>query len=178
MNRMIVSGLCLAMVSGCAARPSQIDGTYVSPAIYKDYTCDQLLSERRTIVENVRVITKQQADKAGGDAVAVGVGVVLFWPALFLLAAGKDREAELASYKGTTMRSPRSLSRRSACRKTKFAVRRKLTRKRRSGRNATRRSRTRTTEFEARVSEAMLASLRVIFNYHCVSTSRLLPFKR
>ncbi len=97
---MIVSGLCLAMVSGCAARPSQIDGTYVSPAIYKDYTCDQLLSERRTIVENVRVITKQQADKAGGDAVAVGVGVVLFWPALFLLAAGKDREAELASYKG------------------------------------------------------------------------------
>ncbi len=94
-------GLCLALVGGCASRPSQIDGTYVSPAIYKDYTCDQLLSERQTIVDNVRVITKQQANKAGGDAVAVGVGVVLFWPALFLLAVGKDKEAELASYKGS-----------------------------------------------------------------------------
>ncbi|MEO4040080.1 hypothetical protein AAFN47_00560 [Hoeflea sp. CAU 1731] len=29
------------------------------------------------------------------------MGVVLFWPALFLLAVGKDKEAELASYKGS-----------------------------------------------------------------------------
>ena len=31
----------------------------------------------------------------------MAVGLIVFWPALFLIAAGKDKEAELASYKGT-----------------------------------------------------------------------------
>ena len=41
-----------------------------------------------------------QDDVATKDAVAMGVGMVLFWPALFFLAAGDDKQAELANLKG------------------------------------------------------------------------------
>ena len=37
---------------------------------------------------------------ATGDAIAVGVSLVVFWPALFLLASDSDKKDELARLKG------------------------------------------------------------------------------
>ncbi len=41
-----------------------------------------------------------QDREATSDAVVMGVGLVLFWPALFFLADGGDREQEVARLKG------------------------------------------------------------------------------
>ena len=41
-----------------------------------------------------------QEKKATNDAVAVGVGVVLFWPALFFIKGNGATEAEVANLKG------------------------------------------------------------------------------
>ncbi len=90
----------LALLSACASQPEDIQATYVSPNLYANYSCSELLEERERIVAKVNAASAAQSDKATNDAVATGVGLILFWPAIFFLAAGSDREAELASLKG------------------------------------------------------------------------------
>lgn len=55
-----------------------------------------------------------QKQQATNDAVAMGVGLVLFWPALFCLAGGNDRKEELSRLKGEYEPWSRRRSRRAA----------------------------------------------------------------
>lgn len=89
-----------AFLAACASSSEDIAPSYVSPSVYGGYDCEQLLAERQRLTAKVNEVSRAQDDKASNDAVATGVGVILFWPALFFLAAGSDREAELASLKG------------------------------------------------------------------------------
>ena len=86
-------------VSGCAKRSSDVAAAYRSPHVYQGLTCPQLAAERRRVESRVAAVADKQDSAATRDAVAMGVGLVLFWPALFLLAAG-DEKAELAQLKG------------------------------------------------------------------------------
>lgn len=53
----------------------------------------------RGIENRVNELTGQQNKKARNDKIATGVGVLLFWPALFMLASG-DVKDELSQAKG------------------------------------------------------------------------------
>lgn len=88
------------LLSACAQQPENISASYVPPTTYSNLQCDQIIAERNRIVHKVNELTGAQNKKANADAVAMGVGLVVFWPALFFLAAGSDKEAELANYKG------------------------------------------------------------------------------
>src|SRR5947208_1549144 len=88
-------------LASCATAPEHISGTYVSPVMYADYDCAQIAQEMQRITYKVDEVTGQQHSKARNDDIAMGVGLVLFWPALFFLAAGSDHKAELQSLKGT-----------------------------------------------------------------------------
>jgi len=48
----------------------------------------------------VSEVSGKQDDSATADAVSMGVGLVLFWPALFFLAATDDQKEELGRLKG------------------------------------------------------------------------------
>ena len=48
----------------------------------------------------VQEVAGAQSKEATGDAVAVTVGLVVFWPALFFLMGGSDKGEELARLKG------------------------------------------------------------------------------
>ena len=87
-------------LSGCAAQPDQVSKSYVSPSTYSHLNCAALQSERMSLIEYVNTLTEQQKKKAGNDAAAMAVGMVLFWPALFALSAGKDNGPQLATAKG------------------------------------------------------------------------------
>lgn len=87
------------IVSGCAKNPDKISATYVSPIQYQNYTCEQIGEEYKRISVRVAEVSGMQEDARERDSVATGVGVVLFWPAVFFLAAG-DHEDELARLKG------------------------------------------------------------------------------
>lgn len=87
------------VISGCASRPESIESAYVSPLEYQDYSCSQLGQELRRIGRKVQEVAGDQSGQATGDAVAMGVGLVIFWPALFFLI-GDDRAEELARLKG------------------------------------------------------------------------------
>jgi hypothetical protein len=87
-------------LSACASQPEKVVATYVSPATYSSYSCKQIISERNSVVQKVNELTGAQKKKASNDAALMGVGLILFWPALFGLAAGSDVEVQLANIKG------------------------------------------------------------------------------
>ncbi len=95
---------CIAIaglfISGCAKAPDKIQATYVSPSTYSNFSCRSLAAERNSIVNQVNDLSGKQKKEATEDAVATGVGLVLFWPALFFLADSGDLEPQIASLKG------------------------------------------------------------------------------
>ncbi|MGR3564095.1 MAG: hypothetical protein ACU0FH_14920 [Heliomarina sp.] len=100
MKKLISSIACCAILAACAEQPSQIDALYVSPNVYRDKSCSNLMIERNTIINNVNRLTEQQQKAADTDAAAMGIGMVLFWPALFALGTTDDKSEALATAKG------------------------------------------------------------------------------
>jgi hypothetical protein len=97
----IVSVLCAAsFLSACASRSDNISAAYVSPMQYSTYNCAQLSAEASRISSRAAQITGAQDSKATGDAVAMTVGLVIFWPALFFLKGDGTTAAEVARLKG------------------------------------------------------------------------------
>jgi len=90
---------CLALTA-CAQSPDEIAAAPVSTAAYSSMSCRQLQAEAVRLNDDVARLTGQQQQKANTDAVAMGVGMVLFWPALFALGSGSDVAPQLAQAKG------------------------------------------------------------------------------
>ena len=88
------------LVAGCSKGASDITPTYVSPAQYSAYTCEQLRNEM------VRI--NGQANQLGGkldkdketDQGVVAAGIILFWPALFFTGGTKEQEAQYGRLRG------------------------------------------------------------------------------
>ena len=93
----VVAGFLL---SGCADRSGEIQGSYVSPLQYQNFSCAQLTEEARRITSRANQVAGVQDSKASNDAVAMGVGLVLFWPSLFFIRGDRETRAELARLKG------------------------------------------------------------------------------
>jgi hypothetical protein len=85
---------------GCATASKDIAPNYVSPMQYQSYDCDQLAAETQRIQVRVNQLAGRLDEAAANDKVITGVGVVLFWPALFALGGTKQQEAEYARLRG------------------------------------------------------------------------------
>ncbi len=88
------------VLAGCADRSGEIAATYVSPLAYQHYSCRQLGEEARRVSARATQVAGVQDKNAQNDAVATGVSLVLFWPALFFIDGNKENAAELARLKG------------------------------------------------------------------------------
>ena len=78
---------------GCATAPEKLGATYVSPLQYKDYTCDQIGMEMQRVSRKVAELRGTLEKEASTDAAQMGIGLVLFWPALFFLEGGDGVQA-------------------------------------------------------------------------------------
>ena len=87
-------------VAGCATHANDISAAYVSPIQYQSYTCAQLQEEAARVSARAAVASGAQDQKANNDAVATGVGVILFWPALFFIKGDAASAQEIAQLKG------------------------------------------------------------------------------
>ena len=67
---------------------------------YQPYDCDQLAAESARIRSRVDALGGRLDTAASNDAKITGVGIILFWPALFFLGGTKEQEAEYARLKG------------------------------------------------------------------------------
>jgi hypothetical protein len=92
--------LAALFMAGCASNSADIAPAYVSPMIYQSYTCPQLAAEAQRVSAGAAAAAGQQDSQATKDAVATTVGVIVFWPTLFLIGGDKQNAAQLAQLKG------------------------------------------------------------------------------
>lgn len=101
MKHFFLSTAIVLGLSGCASQPEDIQATYVSPNEYNSFTCPELEDEMRNISKRVGILTGTLEEEANADAVQMGVGLVLFWPALLFLEGGDGAQAsEYSMLKG------------------------------------------------------------------------------
>lgn len=99
-NQVIALVAAAAMVSSCASKAKDIKASYVSSTLYQNLSCAQLREEAMSVSSRAAAASGEQDKQAGGDAAAVAVGVVLFWPALFFAKGDGAQAAEVARLKG------------------------------------------------------------------------------
>jgi hypothetical protein len=87
-------------VGGCATSSDKVTASYVSPMQYENWNCRQLSEEAQRISQHAAAAAGAQDSQVTKDAVATTVGVIVFWPALFLIGGDKQNTAELARLKG------------------------------------------------------------------------------
>lgn len=92
--------LAAAVLAGCATRATDVAPAYVSPLAYDAFSCPQLRDEASRISVRAVAATGAQNQRAANDAVATGISLVLFWPAVFLVRGDGPQAAELARLKG------------------------------------------------------------------------------
>ena len=92
--------LSALLVAGCAKDADQVGATYVSPVLYDSYTCPQLAEEAQRVSSRAAQSAGVQDQKATNDKVAMGVGLVVFWPALLFTKGNDENTAELARLRG------------------------------------------------------------------------------
>ena len=88
------------VAAGCASSSKNIEAAYVSPTPYEMLTCDQLAKEGARVSIEAAAAAEGQNKKRTKDAVVTTVGVVLFWPTLFLLEGNGPKAAEVSRLKG------------------------------------------------------------------------------
>lgn len=100
-QRTIAGLLALTLsLTGCATSSQHLTAQYVSPVQYGSYSCKQLTRESQRITQRVSELSGRLDEAASNDKVLMGVGLILFWPALFALGGTKEQEAEYKRLKG------------------------------------------------------------------------------
>ena len=94
------SALALIALSGCAQNADKITASAVSPFAYHGLTCPQLSAAAYRVSNQLAISTDAQNRKAKNDAAEMGIGLVLFWPALLFLDGNDETATQLAQLKG------------------------------------------------------------------------------
>lgn len=101
MRMVILAPVATALVlAGCAQNADEVQASYVSPLNYQSFSCQQIEQEARRVSARATQAAGVQDRSAQGDAVATGVALVLFWPALFFIDGDDETAAELARLRG------------------------------------------------------------------------------
>ena len=104
----------LSILAGCATRAENITASYTSTVGYSGLSCNQIRGEAQAISQAATAASGAQNSKATKDAVAVGVALVVFWPAVFFVGGDGAQAAEVARLKGE-MQAIETASRRKGC---------------------------------------------------------------
>lgn len=100
MRRSLPILIVAALLSACASTSKEIAAQYVSPLQYESYDCGQLAAEMARVSRRVGELQGSIDKSAKEDQVATGVGLVLFWPALFFIDGDSPEATEYARLKG------------------------------------------------------------------------------
>ncbi|HEY1091635.1 MAG TPA: hypothetical protein VGE47_11115 [Burkholderiaceae bacterium] len=98
--RLVIALTSLAFLGACSTASKDISAVYVSPTQYQPYDCQQLAAESQRIQVRYLELGGRLDQAASNDKTLTGVGLILFWPALFALGGTKGQEAEYARLKG------------------------------------------------------------------------------
>jgi hypothetical protein len=89
MGRARASGGLLAvfalMMTGCAKDTAQIETVEAPEGMYRDLSCAEIVGEVERLTRIARKLAAHVDGAAADDDAQTAVGLLLFWPALFLL---------------------------------------------------------------------------------------------
>jgi cell division septum initiation protein DivIVA len=101
MQKTIAATLAASIaLAGCATSSANITAGYTAPLQYQAYDCAQLTSEAQRVHGRANQLAGRLDEAASNDKMLTGVGLVLFWPALFALGGTKQQEVDYARLKG------------------------------------------------------------------------------
>jgi len=100
MKRFLIFCIALTVIAGCASRASKIEPRYAPSSIYENLSCSALREDAIRLSVSASDAIGRQNKAATTDAIKTGVGVVLFWPVLFLNEGNGNKAAEVARLKG------------------------------------------------------------------------------
>jgi hypothetical protein len=99
-SRSVAALTAIAVLAGCATASKDVSTTYLSPVTYQHYDCEQIGAEIARVQQRAGQLAGRLDEAASNDKTIAGVGLILFWPALFALGGTKQQEAEYARLKG------------------------------------------------------------------------------
>ena len=82
------------LLAACASSPDSLQTSYISDLQYKDYSCKQISGELSRISRRKNELHGTLKKKADMDTAQMAIGMVLFWPTLFLLEGGDGADAQ------------------------------------------------------------------------------------
>lgn len=95
-----LTAIGLVALSACAPAPDQIAPTPTSATIYGNLSCSQISAEQASVISQLNPLVQAQQTAADNDSAAMGIGLILFWPAALLAAGGPDYQAQIAGLRG------------------------------------------------------------------------------
>ncbi len=111
MIKKLGAALCLLTAVGCASQPDEMTASHVSDRLYSDLSCNDLKAELIEVSSKKNDLETVLEKEADNDAAQTAIGLILFWPALFLLEGGDGTEAtEYRRLKGTEIALNKSLT--------------------------------------------------------------------
>jgi|JI10StandDraft_1071094.scaffolds.fasta_scaffold126716_2 hypothetical protein len=90
----------ISFLGACASHTHEIAPAYISPLEYDDYSCKQIKAEIARVSRRAQQVAGEVNKNADGDSTAMGVGLILFWPALFFIDGDSPQAQEYAELKG------------------------------------------------------------------------------
>lgn len=104
----------VGLVAGCATRSANVQPLHVDPADFRPWTCARLQDEMDQVQQRAVELSWIVDERAGQHVVALGVGLMVFWPALLAMRPDGAESEALAALKGR-FEALREAARRNGC---------------------------------------------------------------
>jgi len=98
--RLSITAIVSTLLISCASSSKEIGASYVSPAQYKSFNCEQLSQEIDRLNRRKTTLASDLDKKASNDQGLTAISAILFWPAAFALGGNQAQEAEYGRLKG------------------------------------------------------------------------------
>lgn len=90
----------LTLLAGCATRAVDVRPLPADPADFQAWSCTRLYDEMDRVQQRAVELSWIVDERAGQHVVALGIGLMVFWPALLAMRPDGEESAELARLKG------------------------------------------------------------------------------
>jgi hypothetical protein len=94
------AALSAALLAGCATRAVDVKPAVADPAEFLSWDCGRIDDELDDVQQRAADVAYSVDERAGNNILALGVGVVVFWPAMFAMRPDGLEAADLARLKG------------------------------------------------------------------------------
>jgi hypothetical protein len=96
----LTSALTLALLSGCATRAVDVKPAPADPAEFLAWDCGRIDDEIDDVQQRAADVAYSVDERAGNNILALGVGLVVFWPAMLAMRPDGLEAGDLARLKG------------------------------------------------------------------------------